>query len=370
MDLSKLMDIMIGRFMRKNNFNLIRLMATCFVMAGHMGATLGVPLPSLGSEQLQMIGVQVLFIMGGYLISNSWRNDPHVGRYFLRRFLRLWPPFAIMVLLLGLVAGPLLSNLGPGGYFSSGWTAWLKNLVFFPVFGQPGVFESNPIPHVSNGSIWTMPVEAAAYLLTPVLLFIFGNRGKHTLVRAALIAALFYAADLILIATGAGGVIFFGTEWVAGFHLIACFVIGMFCGLEVLKKHYHLQAAPIVIFVLLLTTEIRSAPVQQAVWLISLPYLVFSLAFAEKPLFWKLGGKMELSYGIYLYGFFFQQLVVMWNLKYALHWDYMVCLAVSMALSVGAAVVNCLLIENPLQKLSRSLTSSWKARENTSIVKT
>ena len=83
-------------------------------------------------------------------------------------------------------------------------------------------------------------------------------------------------------------------------------------------------------------------------------------------MFWTLGAKIELSYGIYLYGFFFQQLVVFWCLKYGRSWSYMICFGISLALSAGTAVLNCILIENPLLKLSRRLMASMKNREKSS----
>ena len=351
--------------MRKNNFNLVRLLAACLVMAGHMGSIIGGPVPTLGSQGLHAVGVETLFIMGGYLIATSWKNDPHLGRFFLRRFLRLWPPFAVMVLLLAFVGGPLLSSLGPAGYFQSWWTDWLKNLRFCIVYAQPGVFENNPMPLVSNGSIWTMPVEAAAYVLTPLLMCLFFREKGKPCLAPGILTALCILADLALIRWKVPPVVIYRTDWVAGAHLLVFFVIGMFCSLEGMKRVFHLQAAPCILFLILLTTEIRSAAAQQAVWLISLPYLVFSIALAEKPLFWKLGTKIELSYGIYLYGFFFQQLIVSLSQQLGLGWGYMLCLGTSLALSAGAAALSSLLIETPLLKLSRGLTSAWKRREET-----
>jgi peptidoglycan/LPS O-acetylase OafA/YrhL len=38
----------------------------------------------------------------------------------------------------------------------------------FVVFELPGVFTSNPVPKVVNGSLWTLPIEAMAYVLFAV----------------------------------------------------------------------------------------------------------------------------------------------------------------------------------------------------------
>ncbi|MCR5091053.1 MAG: acyltransferase [Oscillospiraceae bacterium] len=348
----------------KNNFNFIRLLGAILVMTGHMGVILGGPVPSLGSQSLHQIGVEILFIMGGYLIASSWIKDPHPGRFFLKRFLRLYPPFAVMILLLCFIGGPILSELGVRGYYGSWWKPWLNNLRFYPVFAQPGVFLNNPLPLVSNGSIWTMPVEAFAYLMTPVLLFFCRKCGQKSFFPLGFFTALFFAADLFLIWKGNPVFLFYGTDWVSAFHLLVYFVIGMSCSMESVKTRFHLQLCPIFLFFILLTPEFGSAWFQQAVWLCSLPYIVFSVALADEPVFWKLGRKTDLSYGIFLYGFFFQQLVEQWNITYSLAWNYMSCLAASMLLTVLTAWLNCVLIENPVLRLSRKLTSITRDDKN------
>lgn len=348
--------------MRKNNFNAVRLLGACFVMAGHMAAVMGIAVPGIGSQRIELTGVQILFIMGGYLIAKSWQRDPHAGRFLLRRFLRLWPPFAVMILIMCYITGPLLSNLGATGYFHSWWKAWLMNLRFYPVFAQPGVFENNPMPLVTNGSIWTMPVEAAAYLLAPVMMLLCHGKGKKAVIKAGVILTVLLVPDLILSINPAPRYVFYGTDWVAGYHLMVYFAIGIFCSFDEVKGWFRLQAAPIAIFLILLTTTFTRARAQQIVWLTCLPYLVFSFALAEEPLFSKLGSRLELSYGIYLYGFFYQQLVVLWNMNYHLQWNYMACLTVSMTMSAATAAVNCILVENPLTKLTRRITGAWMER--------
>ena len=101
---------------------------------------------------------------------------------------------------------------------------------------------------------------------------------------------------------------------------------------------------------------------QEADWIryivmeIALPYAVFSLALAPEARFWRLGGKYELSYGIYLYGFFFQQLTVLWQKQAGKNWGMLTSLLVSLAMTVPAAWLSCALIERPMQSITRKLT--------------
>ena len=347
---------------RENNFNFIRLCAAFLVMAGHMGAIMGEPVPGAGSQQLQNIGVQILFLISGYLVANSWRRDPHAGRFLLRRFLRLWPPYAVMVLLMCFVVGPYLSELGKQGYYDSWWRAYLDNLRFYTVYAQPGVFANNPLPLTTNGSVWTMPVEALTYLLMPLLMLLLsvGGRKRYSFRAMAILTAIVCIPDLVFGWNKSLRVVFYGTNWAAAYTLIAYYFIGVLCSFEEMRPLFQLQAAPVAVLLMLLTTVFRYPHTQEAVWLITLPYLVFSFALVERPLFAKLGSKHELSYGIYLYGFFFQQLVVLWDQQYQLNLSYMSCLGISLGLTAIAAYLNCLLVEEPVLRLSRKLTAARK----------
>ena len=152
---------------RKNNYHMVRLLAVLAVLCGFMSPMIGHPDLRLGSQKLQDIGIQILFLTGGCLAAESWRRDADTLRFLARRFARIWPPFAVMVLNMCLIAGPLVSDLGVQGYFRSWWKNYLLNLRFYIIFSQPGVFAGNPIGQVTNAVLWTLPVGAFLSLVTP-----------------------------------------------------------------------------------------------------------------------------------------------------------------------------------------------------------
>lgn len=341
---------------RENNFNMVRLVAAFLVMAGHMGQILGVAAPVVGSFALHTLGVSVLFLMGGYLITQSWLSDPHPLRFAVKRFFRLWPPYAVMILLMTFVAGPLLSSLGAQGYLDSWYRAYLDNLRFCITYSLPGVFEGLPVPGVVNGSLWTMPVEAALYVLTPLLLVLVGRQGcrKGSFPALCCLTAVMCAFDLWLRRHPEITLIFYATDWVAAYHLMVFYVIGVLFTCEEMKRLLRLEVA--VLGLLALPLVQSSYPLlQQACLLVVLPYFVFSFALSPRPVFSRLGRRLELSYGVYLYGFFFQQLVVSWKQQYDTGWGYLTCLGISLLLTLMAAALSCLLVENPTNRLCRFL---------------
>ncbi len=340
-----------------NNFNLVRLIGAMLVMLGHMGPIMGATTPVMGQD-LHGVGVEILFLIGGYLIAQSWMHDPNLLRYGIRRFFRLWPSYAVMILLMTFVTGPLISNLGFHGYFGSWWTEYLKNLRFFIVYAQPGVFEEAPMPYVTNGSLWTMPVEAVLYFLTPFLLLLFGIRRnrKH--------APWLYGFFLLLMMIGGTWLdsqtelhwIFYGTDWTAALRLSLFFLIGIFCSLDPVKKVFRLQWVPLA-FLAVLLVQYEARAIQYFVMLAALPYMVFSLALAPNPIFSRVGRKYELSYGIYLYGFFFQQLVMFVLRRKGIILHAPVVFLISLALTLPAAWLNCVLVERPVRHLVKRILS-------------
>lgn len=341
----------------ENNFSLVRLIGAMLVMLGHMGPIMGATTPVMGQD-LHGVGVEILFLIGGYLVAQSWMHDPSPLRYSIRRFLRLWPPYALMILLMTFVSGPLLSNLGFRGYFGSWWTEYLKNLRFYIVYAQPGVFVEAPMPFVTNGSLWTMPVEAVLYVLTPILALLFGFRQKK-----AYTSRLYGLFLLPMVAIGTWleihpeiHWIFYGTDWTAAFRLSLYFLIGIFCSLEPVKKVFRIQWVPLA-FLAFILVQYENRVIQYLVMLAALPYMVFSLALAPNPAFSRVGRKYELSYGIYLYGFFFQQLVVQALRQAGMTLAAPVVFLISLGLTLPAAWLNCVLVEKPARHLVKRILS-------------
>lgn len=347
---------------RDNNFAIVRLMAAVFVFFGHMGKIVGGTPPLLGSLGLQEYGVGALFLISGYLITKSWLSDSHPLRYAIRRFFRLWPPFAVMVVLIMFVAGPLLSELGVEGYFQSEYHVFLLNLRFFIIYSLPGVFTNIPLSDTMNGSMWTMPVEAALYVLTPIFLTIFRvkYRSKTSFYSMSVLTAAALGFDVYLRAFHSGErVVFYATELISAYHLIVLYLIGILFTYEEIRKLLNIQVGCMAMC-LLLFVQYSAGPIQYLVMYIVFPYFIFSLIFTKNPAFSFLDNKMELSYGIYLYGFFFQQLMVYFQGLYGWNFSFMGLLILSAIPTVIASILSYYFVEKPCMRFSSYLVKKLK----------
>ena len=340
---------------KRNNFNIVRFIAALFVVIGHTGPIIGKQAITIFGLDLHAVGVQVLFFMGGYLVTTSWKREQKIGIFLYKRFLRLWPPYAVMILIMTFVTGPLISELGIRGYFSTGWTDYLKNLRFYIIFCQPGVFTELPLANVTNGSLWTMPVEALLYLLTPILFSLTGGgKSRKSFYSMAALTGICCILNILYYSGSEPQVIWYATDWVKAGKLMVFYMLGMLCSYEEMKPIFQFQRACLVL-ILLAPLSAISPLIKGVTMQVGIPYFVMSLAITEKPMFSSFGKKYELSYGIYLYGFFFQQLTCSWFQRNGDEPDYLIVLVISLVMTLDAAWLNSICIERPLLGLKRKL---------------
>lgn len=148
-----------------NLFDLMRLVAALMVIVGHtwpLTGTAGVP--TFAGIRLHHLGVYIFFVISGYLLATSWERSPEAAPFLMRRCLRIFPALTVTVLLTVLVIGPLNTSHPLPEYWTSGQTwQYLWNITLIAQYPLPGVFENNPEP-VVNGSLWSLGVEFCCYL--------------------------------------------------------------------------------------------------------------------------------------------------------------------------------------------------------------
>ena len=158
------------KVLHNNNINALRFIAAFMVIFSHSFVLVNNELPLIFGISVGGVAVDIFFVLSGYLIAKSWSRDENILRYFLRRFLRIFPALFVIVLLTIFVLGPLTSNLSPEAYFANPDVyKYLLNAILIRNDYLPGVFENNPYPNAINGSLWTLTIEACMYLLLPII---------------------------------------------------------------------------------------------------------------------------------------------------------------------------------------------------------
>jgi peptidoglycan/LPS O-acetylase OafA/YrhL len=294
-----------------NNFNLIRLWAALAVIWSHSYPLTSGPgnhdaLHWYFGHNLGRIAVDVFFVVSGYLITGSAARSKSLLHFSINRFLRIYPGLWGCLLLTCTVflafsgdASGADRLLETARYFLS--NATLANAELDYSLGA--VFSNVPTSQVVNGSLWTLPWEVRMYALIAICYFVF-YRWRRYLIVLMLIAAL--AADLI-------------SHYEAiPLHplvsLVARFVCTFFMGAFFAEfvPGWRPSAVWIGMFVLggAFLAMARN-PLPYPLYLTAMPVVVFGLALSI-PCPAKLRRLVEtdMSYGVYLYGFPIQQLIV------------------------------------------------------------
>jgi peptidoglycan/LPS O-acetylase OafA/YrhL len=297
---------------RRNAFDVLRLVAAGLVLLSHCYPLTGhdEPIADVTGATMGEIGVVMFFAMSGFLIAKSWTDQPRSFPFAVKRFLRLVPGLAVAVTLTAFVMGPLVTTLSPGDYLTSvePYVYVVRNSLLITFHGTlPGVFTDNVYPNAVNGSLWTLPVEASAYVGAAVLGLLTGLR------RRALLAGLFVVALLLIsppVSVGThvshgGGVTSANLTLVLAVY--AAFCAGMFIWSA--RERFVLRW-PVLIGLVVLWVVTWGSGWQIVTLNLLIPYLVIFAAFRlpdeSRALTRRVG---DLSYGTYIYAFPAQQLV-------------------------------------------------------------
>ena len=323
---------------RDNNFNLIRLCAATAVLVSHAwpltrGPGTVEPLQRLTGHSLGTLAVYVFFAVSGFFVSASFARRASAADFLAARALRLFPALTVSLVLVTLLMGPLLTTLSAADYLGAPGTArvLLRNLALVdPLYTLPGVFETNPYPKV-EGSIWTLGYEVACYAMVCLA-------GLAGLTRRPRPLALAFAAYALLWVAAATVAL---PPRVEDLQVLSLpFVLGMAAWQY--RHHLPLGFAGVAALIVL-AAVLQPTPAAFPALVVALAYTAFWAG--HLPLravrLWNRAG--DYSYGLYVYAFPVQGLVV-WAfgaLTPALN------IALSLPPTLALAVLSWHLVERP-----------------------
>ena len=292
---------------RSDNYLPLRHLAALLVIYGHSYA---LSRPRAGQTDLVTkllpgfyaggFAVYLFFAISGYLVTLSLLRNPGVLRYLRNRIVRVFPGYVACLLFCTFVVGMTLTRLPIGAYLQSDqtWQYLAGNLLPITLSWElPGVFDSNPMANVVNGTLWSLGLEVRWYAYLGLL-------AALTVVRRRW---LFSAVALVLVLYGSW-------EWWSEKPdtneyraLSQVFLIAALCAQwreRVPVSHWLLAA-----FSAIAALTYGSRWFAPSVVMASL-YFTFWLAYALPAIHWP--RDRDYSYGLFLYGFPIQQTLVHW----------------------------------------------------------
>lgn len=303
---------------RINNMGTLHIFAALLVMYGHHFAILNQNTPILYGYKFQAMGVRIIFIISGYLITKSlWNSKKSRGKtaltYAIKRIGRIYPEYLVCILVTALVIAPVFTTLSQTEYWGNKSAIWMYisyNLRLFPIFWLPGMFEGHPYPNVTNGSLWTLPIEMAIYLLL-LLIYLSSKKEKirkyvYIFVTVSILVFLIVCINVLKVYS----FVAYGTNWIQFLYLVPYYLIGGMAYLFDWRKYLNISAGTLLLLILGCNDAVCTGLMKEFVGYFSLSYLVLSITLEEKQSLSQKWIKGEYAYGIYLYGFVVQQCVV------------------------------------------------------------
>lgn len=325
-----------------NNFDFLRIFAASLVLYSHHYALSGLPTSGLlGMYTWGGVAVLIFFSISGYLVAQSWFADPHIGRFFLRRILRIWPALTFIVIFCTFILGPSVTTLSMQDYFGHPETlGYLKLLYMETRFTLPGVFQNNPALPTVNGSLWTIPYEVICYILLGSLGFIGLLNSKKSLLAIAAAYLIWYAFKRL--PTSAADIH-------AKQEFIAFFLSGsaLYALQDIWSKHKKkILLALCTAAIILIYLKLKFLAV-----LLILPYMAIFLGTSSTPFLRNFGRWGDPSYGIYLFAFPVQQTI----LSFASHsLNFYTSLLISFVITIAFAYLSWHAIEKQALKFKPS----------------
>jgi peptidoglycan/LPS O-acetylase OafA/YrhL len=324
---------------RDNNYHLIRFIAAALVIVAHsyyLSASGGKePLRALtGYKHFGEVGVQIFFLISGFLVTKSFLSRRDVFGYLEARALRIFPALIVAVALTVLVIGPLATTVPLGEYFSDENTIqyFLNNttLKMMESF-LPGVFLHNPYPRVVNGSLWSLFPEVRLYLWVALFGVLGILSARRAFNHALILCLLLY-------------VYFPGVFHVWGYSLHAqvagYFALGAFCYVNRDVVPIHGSIAVVLTAAALVLHGTAYFP---RLFDLAVSYGVLFCAYSPSGWIRRFNAYGDYSYGAYIYAFPVQQLIA----SVLPHITALPMLAGSFVLTMPLAMCSWHFIEKP-----------------------
>lgn len=357
----------------KNNFDFFRLLFALIVVVAHSYRLSDMSHCGWFCQaiidhdiSLSYIAMRCLFVMSGYLIFQSLMSSEGLADYFWKRCLRLFPALYV-VLLLTVMLAPFVYDGTVMEYINNptAWTYLPNNFFLINLqYSINGVFENNTYKSAINGSLWTIPYEFFFYIvLCPLYIF----RKRSTILKYILLLIFTYLfVGIIFFKEAVGSYQFILNGWYI-LDLGIFFTAGSLLAAFKIERSSYLNWILMAAFTLLITSLAFSF--FSIFQYFAIPLIIIPLGLTStKHLNTIRKSFGDLSYGIYIYGFPVQQV-----LMHYFNFNYLELMVSSIIITFVLAYASWHLVEKRALSLKKlypgSLFSLKKSREKISSYK-
>lgn len=336
-----------------NSFGLLRFLLAATVIVSHartLGACGGEALADGTVVTAGRLAVYGFFAVSGFLVTHSCAAGGSLVRFCLARALRILPGYyaCLLVTAFGLA---VLQRLAERGDLAGAWddgvrfvaaNAWLR----IRALAIGDLLQQHPLPDVWIGSLWSLVYEFRCYVLVAA----FGALGVFRRARALVAVAWLASLAVFVVEECAPGTLQpWSPVWIDPrmVEVAPHFLFGSvaWCWRDRLADS---GAAALALSAAMAAT-LLAAPAWFAVAAtVALPYVVLA---SSSRLPWRgFDRRFDLSYGVYLYGFQVQQLLVTAGVHRC---GFVVYAAASLLATLPFAFASWFLVERPALRWKR-----------------
>ena len=283
-----------------NSFDIIRHAAAIAVLISHHYALNGMVEPLvLGMESLGSFSVIAFFSISGYLITASWMRSDSITSYYSKRIRRIFPALIVCSFIMVFVLFPIFGNGDFASYIFS-----YKSIYSFICFSllsikhtfTNGFADGYIYNGIANGSLWTLKFEFFDYILISI---VFLSK-KKPIVKALIILALSIAASKL------NGSLIAENYYIERASMLTIpFITGALIYLLGDKTLVNTRLLALLAFSFMLFSSYIDS--HQAFLVSSACLFVLLGKSVSENL---ISGKFDISYGIYIYAFPVQQIII------------------------------------------------------------
>lgn len=178
---------------KHNSFTIMSIVLSLLIVFYHCYFLYYGPTPSridfiskiFRGENTGALVVAAFSVISGFMITSSIERSKNIKEYVFKRIKRIFPAFAIVLIISALVVAPIVSTISFKDYYikpSLYMPYIIDNLLLFKnsVYGIGDAFLTNPYPSAINGSIWYIKHQFLCYLyMIPIFLFFIKNKSKN-----------------------------------------------------------------------------------------------------------------------------------------------------------------------------------------------
>lgn len=333
---------------RRNSLNAFRLLFAALVIVSHAWLLSGAgPQPALGGVDLGTWAVIGFFAISGFLITRSRLSGTSASAFYWNRGLRLLPGLFLCVLIVAFVFAPLSVAAGHGTTYSfpSAVTYVLTNAPLSPQFFSQKSIESTligvPVSGYWNGPLWTLFWEACCYAAVGLLASVV--RGRWF--RLAIVVV--FTVSTVIVALVGLDLIRVAPATAAVGPLIVAFFAGALA--YVYRDRFDVSWPMVVVWALVI---VATTALGLSAAFAALPFFLLVMRASDLLPLSSIGSRRDISYGLYIYGWPVQQLILFLALPNGLPlWAF---IGLSLAGAAPLAFLSCIAVEQPALRFKRS----------------